>query len=129
MPVPFANELRGPAGESQDDLLEIGVFALPDLKTIPEEALNLPLPWPWIGKLVARFARPSASGRARRSGGLCGSGRSRANTTDPKRKLNARARPFAFQKPLASSFLYPNSTTSLFWIALASSEKIVASGK
>jgi hypothetical protein len=46
MPVPLANELRGPAGESQDDLLELSVFALPDLKTIPEEALNLPLPRP-----------------------------------------------------------------------------------
>jgi hypothetical protein len=53
MPVPFANELRGPARESQDDLLELGVFGLPDLKTVPEEPLNLPLPWPWVGKLVA----------------------------------------------------------------------------
>jgi len=42
MPVPFANELRGTAGEPQNDLLEVGVFALPDLKTVLEEALNIP---------------------------------------------------------------------------------------
>jgi len=29
MPVSLANELRGPAGKSQDDLLEIGVFGSP----------------------------------------------------------------------------------------------------
>jgi hypothetical protein len=41
MPVPFANELCRSARESEDDLLKLGVFALPDLKTIPEEALNI----------------------------------------------------------------------------------------
>jgi hypothetical protein len=41
MPVAFANELRGTAGEPKNNLLEISVFALPYLKTIPEKALNL----------------------------------------------------------------------------------------
>ena len=48
----FANELCGVAGESKNDLLEAGVFALPDLKTILEEALNLRIAGPWIGKLL-----------------------------------------------------------------------------
>jgi hypothetical protein len=52
MPVPFANKLRCTAGEPQDDLLEVSVFALPDLKTIPEEALNLGAGRPWIVKLM-----------------------------------------------------------------------------
>jgi len=41
MPVPLPNELRGTAGESQDDLLEVSVFALPDLEAVPEQALDL----------------------------------------------------------------------------------------
>ena len=53
MPVPLPNELRRLAGKSQNDLLELGVFGLPDLKAVPEEALNLPLPWPWARKLLA----------------------------------------------------------------------------
>ena len=52
MPVPFTNELRGPTRESQDDLLDLGTFALPDLKTVSEEAFNVPLPWPWLGKIM-----------------------------------------------------------------------------
>jgi hypothetical protein len=52
MPVPLPNELRGPAGKSQDDLLEIGVFALPNLKAVPEEALNFIVGGPWVRKLV-----------------------------------------------------------------------------
>jgi hypothetical protein len=40
------------AGKSQNDLLELGVLALPDLKAVPEEALNFPLPWPWVRKLL-----------------------------------------------------------------------------
>jgi hypothetical protein len=52
MPVPFANELRGTAGEPENDLLEVSVLALPDLETILEEALNLRFAGPWIGKLV-----------------------------------------------------------------------------
>jgi len=52
MPVPFANELRGAAAEPQDDLLEVSVFALPDLKTVPEEALNLRAGGPRVRKLV-----------------------------------------------------------------------------
>ena len=53
MPVPFANELRGTAAESQDDLLEVSVFALPDLKTIPEETLNVLAGGPWVRKLLS----------------------------------------------------------------------------
>ena len=51
MPVPFADELSGPAGEAQDDLLAVGIFALPDLKTIPEPVRN-------ILEQRARQARP-----------------------------------------------------------------------
>ena len=51
MPVPFANELRGTAGESQDDLLEVSVFALPNLKAIPEEPFDLRAGGPWVRQL------------------------------------------------------------------------------
>jgi hypothetical protein len=47
MPVPLPNELRRLAGKSQNDLLELGVFGLPDLKAVPEEALDFPLPMGW----------------------------------------------------------------------------------
>lgn len=52
MPVLFANKLRGAAREPQDDLLAVGVFALPDLETVLEQALNVLAGGPWIGKLV-----------------------------------------------------------------------------
>jgi hypothetical protein len=41
MPVPFTNKLRGSTAEPENDLLELSIFALPDLKTIPEEAVDL----------------------------------------------------------------------------------------
>jgi hypothetical protein len=59
MPVSLANELRGTTGESQDDTLELSVFALPDLKTGPEEALNLRAGGPRVRKLV-RGSRDSS---------------------------------------------------------------------
>jgi hypothetical protein len=55
MPVPFANELSGTAGESKNDLLEASVFALPDLKTVLEQTLNFLGGGPWVRKLPASF--------------------------------------------------------------------------
>jgi hypothetical protein len=52
MPIPFPNELCGPAGESQVDLLELSVFALPDLKTIPKEPFDLTAGGFWVRKLL-----------------------------------------------------------------------------
>jgi hypothetical protein len=62
MPVPFANELRGTAGEPQDDLLELSVFTLPDLETIPEEPFDLRAGGFWVRKLLCGSRDSSHAG-------------------------------------------------------------------
>jgi len=63
MPIPFSYELRGASRESQNDVLQLGVFALPDLKTVLEELLNLRIARSWFGKLIRRLRDMLYSGK------------------------------------------------------------------
>jgi hypothetical protein len=50
MPIPLPHELHGATRKPQNDPLEPGVLALPDLETVLEELLNVFVARPRIGK-------------------------------------------------------------------------------
>jgi hypothetical protein len=47
---------RRAAGKPQYDLLELGVFALPDLKTVLEKLLNICVARPWLPESAPVYA-------------------------------------------------------------------------
>jgi len=55
MPIPLSHELCGATRKPQDDPLELGVLALPDLEAVLKELLNV-----FVSRLGLENARPVA---------------------------------------------------------------------
>ena len=70
MPVPFPSELGGPAGEPENDFFQLGIFTLPDLKTVLEELPEISVGGPGPGKWRAGDESVSHPGQDKNAPGL-----------------------------------------------------------
>src|SRR5215469_3292514 len=70
MPIPFANELGGSAVESEHDLLQFSVFALPHLKTVLKEFPDVSVGGPGSGKRFAGANNVCHPGKDKDAAGL-----------------------------------------------------------